>query len=315
MEEDNRLLSNSSALTVFPIVLSLVSIPTAIVNGFIVLVLPRCTSVAIPVRVPLINLLVANLLAAVIMFCSTLTSVVLALSDATEPPLPLCRFGLWLYNVTVETRLLGLLLFSVMAFQTAACGMRKIQAKWLVLSLVAAWVIATITHIDILVPPIYGVHYAGKLACFPTYLEGYREYQEVIRLTWTVIRIAVLLLVCIFIPLPFCYTKRNTSLEGHKFHYSKTLVKFAAFLITGNVLNILSLVMPWIVSRAFTRHDIVGAYFAYAVGVLSSIPTPILVVVFLQPVQKELYRIFCSMCWKDQEAIPMQQAVTAMSIN
>ena len=35
----------------------------------------------------------------------------------------------------------------------------KIGAKWLILSLVATWVIALLTSIDKIVPPIYGVQY------------------------------------------------------------------------------------------------------------------------------------------------------------
>ena len=315
MEEEFGNSSNSSALALaaFPIVLSILSIPIAVFNGLIAIVLLSSTSVAVTVRVPLINLLVANLFTAVLLLYGVLISVVLVLSDATEPPPLLCRSALWLYNVTVEAKLLGLVAFSVMVFRTVICGTRKIQRRWLILSLVANWVIATLIHIDILVPPIYGVEYAGNAACFPTDLKGYWNYQEVVRLTWTVIRIVVLLLVCICIPSgALCYIKRYTILEGYGAQYKKALVKFAAFLLGGNVLNVLSLVTPWIVSNALPG-NVVGVYLAYTIGVLAAVPTPILIVVFLQPVQKGLRHLFCSK-HQDSETIPMQQAEMPLKI-
>ena len=72
-------LSNSSAtnfqaipspdLTAVVIVLSTASIPVAIYNGLIAILLLQSISVAIQVRVPLINLLVETLITNVVQFC------------------------------------------------------------------------------------------------------------------------------------------------------------------------------------------------------------------------------------------------------
>ena len=72
-------LSNSSAtnfqaipspdLTALVIVLSTASIPVAIYNGLIAILLLQSISVAIQVRVPLINLLVETLITNVVQFC------------------------------------------------------------------------------------------------------------------------------------------------------------------------------------------------------------------------------------------------------
>ena len=55
-------------------------------NGLIAIVLLRSTSVAVTVRVPLINLLPVIVLGAVNVLLGLLTTVVLVLSDPTEPP-------------------------------------------------------------------------------------------------------------------------------------------------------------------------------------------------------------------------------------
>ena len=71
----------------------------------------------------MLEILITN----VVLFCTRVISVALALSDATEPPLPLCQFGYWVYTDMLVVRLLGLLIFSVLMFQTVACSRRRIQ--------------------------------------------------------------------------------------------------------------------------------------------------------------------------------------------
>ena len=133
-----------------------------IFNGLIAIVLLQSTPVAVTVRVPLINLLVVILLGAVNLLLGSHTAVVLVLSDPTEPPLPLCRFVLWVYHGTRLARLLGLLVFSLMVFQTVTgtCGTRRFRAKWLmILSLAATWAIALLMCVHVLAPPVYEVQY------------------------------------------------------------------------------------------------------------------------------------------------------------
>ena len=310
-------LSNSSAtnfqvmpspdLTALVIVLSTASIPVAIYNGLIAILLLQSTSVAIQVRVPLINLLVETLITNVVQFCIGVISVALALSDATEPPLELCQFGLWVYSVTAVARLLGVLIFSVLMFQTVACGRSKIRAKWLICSLVATWVIAILASTDRLVPGVFGFRYVGGIACIST--TGCPEYQ-VVRLTYSILWLViaccgpVLLSICVLL-CTLCYMKRHTISEGSQ--YKKAVAKFAAFLIIGDILSVIDTVLPRVIVPGI---DSVVVYITYISIFLSFIPTPILIVVFLKPVQKRLCHLMCCKYQKDNETIPMQQAET-----
>ena len=177
MEEVLKNLSNYSNTTsnqglqnpgfaAFFIVLAIPLVAVIVFNGLIAIVLLQSTPAAVTVRVPLINLLVVILLGAVNMLLGSLTTVVLVLSDPTEPPLPLCRFVLWVYEVTRLARLLGLLIFSLMVFQTVTgtCGTRRFRAKWLILNLAATWVITLLMCIHVLAPPIYGVQCAEGIS-------------------------------------------------------------------------------------------------------------------------------------------------------
>ena len=298
----------SPDLTAFVIVLSIASVPLVIFNGLIAILLLQSTSVAIQVRVPLINLLVETLLTNVVLVCIGVISVAFALSDATEPPLPLCQFGVWVYYITAVVRLLGVLIFSVLMFQTVACSRRKIRAKWLMCSLVATWMIAVLASTDRLVPGIVGFQYVGGIACISTAgRPEYRVFKLAYHILWLVFACCVPLLMCICVLLcTLCYMKQHTISEGAQ--YKKALAKFAAFLITGNVLNVLGAVIPAVLAQDVAAIDSVVVYTTYITILLSYIPTPILIVVFLKPVRKRLRRLFCSKHQKDNETIPMEQA-------
>ena len=315
MEEVYRNFSSSNAteyevplgpgFTAFLITTSLVLSAIFIVDGLIAITLLQSTSVAVPLRVPLINILLASLMTIVISFCSLLNSTVLALTDSIQPSMPFCRFVIWLFSMTLEVRLLGLVAFSVTVLKMVVGSMGKIGAKWLILSLVATWVIALLTSIDNLVPPIYGVQYIGGVACFPT--EGYPQYRILslaYLILWIVIALLLPLALCICIPMAaLCYLKRHTISEGAQ--YKKAMIKFAAFLIIGNVLNVLGQVVPAIL--AVTLLDVIGVCLVYIISLLSFIPTPILIVLFLKPVQEQLGHLFCKKRQKNQDCAPCKR--------
>ena len=286
--------------TAFLITASLVLFAIFIMDGLIAIMLLQSTSVALPLRVLLVNILLASLTTIVISFCSLLNSAVLALTDSIQPSMPFCRFVIWLFSVTLEVRLLGLVAFSVTVLKIVVGSVGKIGAKWLILSLVATWVIALLTDIHKLVPPIYGVQYIGGVACFPT--QGYPQYTILslaCLLLWIVIAQLLPLALCICIPMAaLCYLKRHTISEGAQ--YKKAMIKFAAFLIIGNVLNVLGQVVPAIL--AVTLLDVIGVCLAYIISILSFIPTPILIVLFLKPVQEQLRHLFCKNWQKNQNS-------------
>ena len=139
--------------------MSLVLFAIFIVDGLIAIALLQSTSVVVPLRVLLVNILLASLMTIVISFCLLLNSIVLALTDSIQPSMLFCQFVIWLFSGTLEVRLLGLVAFSVTVLKMVVGPMGKIGAKWLILSLVATWVIALLTSIDKRVPPICRVQY------------------------------------------------------------------------------------------------------------------------------------------------------------
>ena len=320
MEEVLKNLSNYSNTTTnqglrnpgfaaFFIVLAIPLVAVIVFNGLIAVVLLRSTSVAVTVRVPLINLLVVILFGALNLFLGSLTTVVLVLSDPTEPPLPLCRFVLWVYHGTRLARLLGLLVFSLMVFQTVTCGTRKFRAKWLILILIATWVITILMCVHVLAPHISGVQYVDGVLCFPTV--GYDKFEIVqlsVYMSWIAFVsfgfVSILVSICIVLG-ALCHFKRYTISEGAQ--YKKAIVKFAAFLVTGNVLIVTGQIVLFAVNVWLIFESTVGVYLALIILILSFTSTPILIVVFLKAVQRGLHHLFCCKHSKGNETISMQQ--------
>ena len=297
-------------LTAFLFVYAIACVPVAIFIGLTAVLLLQSSSVAITVRVPLLNLLVITLITNVVFVCTSIGSAASALSHAS-PPLPLCRFVAWFYSVSMVARLLGQMIFSALMFHTATCGNRKIQAKCLMMcSLVASWVIALVSRAHFLVPGIYGYQYVGGIVCFAT--AGCPEYEAlrlITTLLWLVLTCCLPLLMCICISLAtLCYIKCHTISEGAQ--YNKAMVKLAAFLITENALNVLGVIVQTVIVRGSlaTINTSAVVYLTYTTILLSYFPTPVLIIVFLKPVRKRLRHLFCSKCQKDNTTLPMQQS-------
>ena len=293
-----------SGFTAFGIIASMVVAVIIIIDAFIVIMLLLSTSVAVPVRVLLTNILVANIILAMISICVLLYSVTLSQADGIQPSESFCYFYLYVFKVAIEARLLGLVAFSVMVLKLVVCTTRNIGAKWLACSLLAVWLISFLSRIDTVIPPIYQVEYVGGVACLPRLESRYAIITWTYNFLWAGFALLVPLFVCICISLGLsCYIRRHTISEGA--HYKKAMAKFSAFLITGNVLDILSQAVLALVTC--TANKDIRVYISYSLCILSFIPTPILIVVFLRPVRKQMHRLFCGKCCKNIESTPMQQ--------
>ena len=207
----------------------------------------------------------------------SLTTVVLVLSDSTEPPLPLCRFVLWVYQVTRLAQLLGLLVFSLMVFQTVTCGTRKFRAKCLILSLAATWVIYSTTHVR----SCPCTTHIWSAVCWRHSVLTYsricqvRNCPIVSLMSWIVFAllgfVSILVSICVVLG-ALCYFKRHTISEGAQ--YKKAIVKLAAFLVTGNILSVTVEFVFFTANVWLIFESTVGVYHSLSYTACPSHPLP-----------------------------------------
>ena len=87
-----------SGFAAFGIIASMVVAVIIIIDAFIVIMLLLSTSVAVPVRVLLTNILVANIILAMISICVLLYSVTLSQADGIQPSESFCYFCLYVFR-------------------------------------------------------------------------------------------------------------------------------------------------------------------------------------------------------------------------
>ena len=84
-----------------------------------------------------------------------------------------------------------------------------------------------------------------------------------------------------------CYIKKNIVTEDTQ--YRKAMAKFSLFLVLGGAINMAGQVIPGIVAYYI---EAPGLYLAYGFAAVSLIPTPIIIIAYLKPVQEQVKKMF-----------------------
>ena len=84
-----------------------------------------------------------------------------------------------------------------------------------------------------------------------------------------------------------CYIKKNIVTED--IQYRKAMAKFSLFLVMGSAINIAGQLVP----GALTFYaEAPGVYLSYGIATISLIPTPIVIIAYLKPVQEQVKKMF-----------------------
>ena len=165
----------------------------------------------------------------------------------------------------------------------------------------------------VFIPNVYGVQYYDNVFCFPNSAD-----EEVVlgaRLTFTILALIydsiVPLVICIVVPIVvLLYIKRNT-VTTEQLSYTKGVARLALFLVVGNLLNFLSLLLTTILSYNFDSFS-VAVHLTYIVAVVFLLPTPILVIAFLKPVREQFH--FLLRCCSLKQSMRLPKNLTKKSV-
>ena len=261
---------------------------TAVSVAYVLTITALCyvRSMAKTLQIFLINLLSAGLATAVIGTTLPLSTLTINWAGIQEPSLPLCRFMVWGYSSGANARLFSVAAFSVAVFLVVRYSVKALKWVPIVLTLVLLWSGAILLGTHLLVPPIFAVQYVDGVVCFPR-----TEDANIIRparYTFTVIGILLggvtPVVISIVVPiLVLCYIRQNRVTQSND--YNKRIAKFALFLVSGNLINLIG---QAVVIAIVYSSDAPAVYISYGIGVLSLLPAPILVVIFLKPVREKM---------------------------
>ena len=277
---------------VFLVLLLITMIISFSLNVLIISALCVTKSVAKLVRIFLINLLLAGLGVAIFSGGFLLSGLILNFSSLPPPDLGFCRFLIWGYSIGAIARLYCLAGFSLVVLLIVRFNKKDLKTWSIVLFLALIWFVSTLLNTHLLVPPIYAVQFYDDVACFPRTLDAdiIKEARYVFTATWVIFGGLTPLVISIVVPIVvLCYVRRNTSINPGS-SYNKGMAKFALFLVAGNLINMIGQAVVTLLAY-FAEPP--GVYLSYLCGLISLIPTPIMILAFLKPVRCKLQEMLC----------------------
>ena len=273
-------------LLAFHFVLILMGFTTFLLSVPTIIALCAAHAVAKALRIFLVNLLVSVLVTNTLGILSLLTAVVIDFSGA-PPPLPLlCRFNLWLCNISALVRSFSVVGYSIMVLIVVRYG-KNMRLLYIILSLCFVWGLSLLLGTQYLVPQVYAVEFVTGAVCLPV---QDRTIVLEARIFFTALHLIITallpLVVCIVVPLiVLCYSKKHSATGSSD--YGKAAAKLGLFMVAGSLMNSTGITITIALSYLPVRVDEI-IYFGIIMVVLSLYPTPILTIGFLKPVRYKL---------------------------
>ena len=289
-------LSPGAYLAYSSILLFVIMIPPAILNSIILVSLLLQSSLLPTVRLVLGALTVAGLLNAIGLIMQRLGGIIVSSTQDPNPNLEVCRFILWIIGVGAACRLTFMAIYSVSVLVIVIAKPKYAKPIVFVVAFAAAFlVICAVCALQF--SPVIDATYAYGVSCVPLSVGAPT-------ITFFVFYIIVFAIVpmCVTVVMPIivvCYIKRNTITDDVKI--KKAMARFALFLLIGNVINFIGIILPAVyaaqrTASSSTANGSVVEYLPYAFMSLSLLPSPILMLIFFKAVRDGIRMFFCCCC-------------------
>ena len=301
---------NSPGFMVYSILLVMTTVVACVMIGFTIFALIMATSVPRPVRLFLINLLIAGLQMVASIVMIGVTSIVFLNKSALHPrPLYLCRMSVWVYATGVAARLWSLAAFSFAILAIVKFGKKTISLHCAAVIIPIMWLGPMILSINVLITYVYEVQFVHGVACFPDRNNTIiNQARYTFFAVWSIFGGLTPLTVSIVVPIVcLCYIRKNIVTEGTK--YRKAMAKLSLFLVVGGGIGIAGQILPVLISL---NSEAPGVYVGYGIAFISLLPSPIIILVFLKPRRLSLvaYCIEELLEWKASQALMVRKQLT-----
>ena len=272
------------AFLTFCVLFAIIVIATAALLIFTLTAVCSVQKMARTLRMILASLMIAGLVVAISTLTELLIPIALMLLNVRDPSLSFCRFVLWAYCGGAIARLFNTAAFSVAVLLVVRYRISAVKTARIVVFLVLLWLAAIFLNTYILVPEIFTVQYVDGVACFPRAIIKPARYT--ITAIWIIFGGIIPVGISIVVPiLVLCYMKlkRKRVTQGSDYH--KRLAKFALFLFSGSFITFLG---QAVVGAIVYSSDAPAVYTTLAIAALSLLPTPLLIVAYLEQVRQRM---------------------------
>ena len=286
---------DSPEFMAYSILMTMIILVAGVMMGIMVVALAMAQSIPRPLRLFLINLLLAGLFMGmgVVFMVSTSAVRVVVGSEQPRPPRYLCRVYIWMFCVGSAARPWSLAAFSLSVLAIVRFGKKTISLLYAAVIITILWVGPIVTSLFILLPYVYEAQFVQGVACFPDDKNTvYIQARHTFTAFWITAGGLIPMTVNIAVPIIcLCYIKKNTVTEETQ--YRKGMAKLSLFLMLGGVINCVGQLIPGVVSYYV---EAPGLYISYSFAAVSLLPTPIIIIAYLKPVQEQAKKMFtCGM--------------------
>ena len=190
--------------------------------------------------------------------------------------------------------------FAISVYGLVRYGARKMKIWVVVVTVVGVWVVTLLPNAAMFSPDVVLINFHDNVTC-AIHVTGYKTlfYTFGYMSVYGLLGFAV----SVFSPIATVWFIRHNTISTDV-TLVKAMVKFAVFLILGNVFNFFGQIIPMLLA-AFTPagedwHTLEKAflYVKFIFVLLSLISTPVLILVYFRPVRQRMKRMLCGVCTK-----------------
>ena len=298
---------NNPGFVVFNVIMLLgVVFPVIAANTVILVALVLDPFIVNVIRMVLGSILISCLLFALGLAMYHIAGIILYLSPVNNPPTAPCTITVFLLGFGGGARLAFMATFTVVVKYGETPKKHLVVASFI--AVVVLWIIAFLGNSPLLSQEIISTFYAGYLSCgiSPTATSTYVYFG----LYFICFGLATISVTVTILVITVCYIKRLTVKD---INLEKTMIKFGFCLLLGNGINLLGQIAPPLISASVTpqralpwpdgppSHAAV-TYISYTLLNIALIPTPILVLIFFNPIRKRLWQWLCYCVPKTRKA-------------
>ena len=287
---------------VFNGLLLLVVFAVVVLNGIILLALLLETSTARVVRLAL----------GLVMY--HISGIILNLAPVDDPSSIPCTITAFLLGFGGAARLVFMATFAVTVYMVVRYHKGSSNKKkdiCFIITILILWGITFAAVVPMVFSNVVATHYSDNISCGtrPINLNSY-IYATAYSLLFGIGAFTVTMVTLI---ITVCYIRNRTITDET---VKKAMVKFGFFLLLGNSINILGIIVPIIMATLVTSSEVVtdteenqqkyeyrpfteGIYVAYTLMNLSLIPTPVLILCHFSRLRKKVKGWLC-FCGRDQ---------------
>ena len=276
--------------------------PAVVMDVLLLIAMFLDKSTPVQIKTIIINLLLSALGVSFALALTHVTALVLSTTNLPVPPFDFCHFIIWIIGGAGGARMIFTAVFSIIVFILVKKSAKAVNEYVLIACCVVLWIASFVLSTPLLSPVVVGTQFNGKAACFPRNREGISIHAITVPfvLLWAIIFGLTPLVTVITMPIitTFYLKVKTVSVNGN-FEFTKAMLRFAFFLIFVLLFNFIGQVVPPLVALMFgpsSDHSPVIFYIGLTLMNLSLIPTPVLILVYLDGVRKKLKEMFLCYC-------------------